>query len=798
MADIFEPSFEGSQTVKEFQLKEFIFKYLRYWPMFLAFILITLAVAYLKLRYSTPIYSVKGSLFVNRQNNNSNSPNDLQTMLFFPDNVNLKNELEILKSKSLLKRVVEKLDLQLSYFNKGNVRTTNVYGSTPIRLEIIHLTDSSASFTLDIEATEKNFKLSNTAATIEYNAVFQTNAGSFIIEKIPGKTFSISNSDNYLISYTPLELAASSLALLLNTAQTIEQATILDISMETDNIQLAKDVINTLMEEYARRNIEDKRQISQVTMQFIDERLDTIKNELGGVETGLLKFKEKNEVIDLPSQSQQYFQNFSELNTQLVTQQVQMGVVNYLVNYINEPAKRFSIVPTDLGIQEPALISLITQYNALQLQHNTLVQTTGPSNASLLSLESGIDKLRQQIQEALKNVRHSYQIATNKMQEQANRYQANIRSVPSKAKNLLDIERQQKIKQDLYLFLLQKREEAAISAAATVAGSYPLEDASSSDKPVKPDRTTTYLVALFAGILLPVLVISILEMLNDKVREREEIAGHTKAPIVGEVGHAGEETLVVRAASRTVVAEQFRIMRTNVQYLVSRFPRPVILVTSSVSGEGKSFIATNYGAALALTGKKTVVLEFDIRKPRLLKGLGMQASKGLSNYIIGNVTKLEDIVQPVKDFSNLFVIGCGPVPPNPSELLLDEKVAELFTRLKTEFDYIIIDTAPVGLVSDAFTLNNYADACLYIIRHGYTLKRQLNMVDDLYVKKRLSNMGLVINDIQTRGRYKGYYGYGGGSYYGYGYGYGYGGDYFQGTVTRTKKSWSRLFWSRNK
>jgi capsular exopolysaccharide synthesis family protein len=450
------------------------------------------------------------------------------------------------------------------------------------------------------------------------------------------------------------------------------------------------------------------------------------------------------------------------------------------------------MVPADLGIQEPTLVTMITQYNALQLQHNTLVQTTGPSNASLLAIEASIDKLRQQIQEALKNVRHSYQIAANKMEEQINSYRTNIRSVPSKAKNLLDIERQQKIKQDLYLFLLQKREEAAISAAATVSGSYPLEDASASNNPVKPNKSTTYLIALFAGILLPVLVIAVLEMLNDKIREREEIAGHTKAPIIGEVGHAGEETLVVRAASRTVVAEQFRIMRTNVQYLVSRFPRPVILVTSSVSGEGKSFIATNYGAAMALTGKRTVVLEFDIRKPRLLKGLGMQASKGLSNYIIGNVTNLEEIIQPVPDFPNLFVIGCGPVPPNPSELLLDEKVAGLFAKLKTDFDYIIIDTAPVGLVSDAFTLSNYADACLYIIRHSYTLKRQLNMVEDLYVKKRLPNMGLVINDIQTQGRYKGYYGYGGGSYYGYGYGYGYGGDYFQESSTTKRRSWFKI------
>lgn len=792
MSDNFELGFDNNQPRKEFHLKEFIFKYLRYWPMFLAFILIALAIAFIKLRYATPIYAVKGSLFVNKQNNNGNAATDLQTMFLFPDNVNLKNELEILKSKPLLKRVAENLDLQITYFNKGNVRTTNVYGSSPIKLEIVSIKDFSGAFMLDIEATEKSFKFTNTNNPIEYSTIFQTSAGSFRLHKIPGRTFSISNSDNYIIRYNSLPATASALALSLTTSQTIDQATILDISMETDNIQFGKDVVNELMKEYAKMNIEAKKEISQVTMQFIDERLDTIKEELGGVETGLLRFKEKNEVIDLPTQSLQYFENFSETNSQLVAQQVQIGIVDYLIDYINNPARRFSIVPTNLGIQEPSLALLVTQYNTLQLQHSALVQTTGPSNPSLIAIESSIDKLREQILEALKNVKRSYQIAANKLLEQATRFRSNIRSVPSKAKNLLDIERQQKIKQDLYLFLLQKREEAAISAAATVAGSYPLEDASSSSNPVKPNKNTTYLIALFAGILLPILVISISEMLNDKIREREEISVETKAPIIGEIGHAANETLVVNAKARTVVAEQFRIMRTNIQYLINKIRQPVVLVTSSVSGEGKSFVATNYGAALALTGKKTIVLEFDIRKPRLLKGLSMQVSKGLSNYIIGNAG-LEEIIHPVPEFNNLYVIGCGPIPPNPSELLLDMQVGKLFDELKNRFDHIIIDSAPVGLVSDAFTLSAYADASLYIIRHGYTLKRQLSMVEDLYQQKRLPSMGLVINDIQTQGRYKGYYGYGGGSYYGYGYGYGYGGDYFQSSNTKAKKSWKQLF-----
>ncbi|HTN06095.1 GumC family protein [Agriterribacter sp.] len=790
MLDKYDTGFETAPAAKEFNLKELIFKYLRYLPLVVVCILLALVLAFIKIRYETPIYNVSGSLFINKQTKSGGGGGEsLEDMFLFSNNVNLKNELEILKSRPLVQRVVKNLDLQISYFNKGKVRSSNIYGSAPVALEIITLKDSSRSFAFEIEATDKQFKFQHTNGHFEYNKIFENNVGIFRLKRLSDRSFNAFSSNVFIISYSPLARATTALASSISTAQTIDQATILDISIETDNIPYGKDVINELMKEYGKMNVEDKRQISRVTMQFIDERLDTIKNELGDVESGLLRFREKNNVIDLGTQSQLYYDNFAESNKQLVTQQVQIGVVDYLLQYLNDPSNQYKIVPTDLGIQESTLLPLLSQYNALQLQRNNLVQTTGPSNTALLTVNATLAKLREQIQEALKNVKEAYKITANKMQEQISRSQSGIKTVPSKAKGLLDIERQQKIKQDLYLFLLQKREEAAISAAATVASSSPLEEASASGAPVKPNKKSIYLLALFAGILVPAAIAALIELLKDKILEREEVIKQTQAPIIGEIGHAEDETLVVKAGSRTVVAEQFRIMRTNVQYLINKIARPVILITSSVSGEGKSFVATNYGAAMALTGKKTVVLEFDIRKPRLLKGLDMQATKGLSNFIIGKAT-LEDILQPVAEFPGLYVIGCGPVPPNPSELLLDKQVGKLFEELKSRFEFIIIDTAPVGLVSDAFTLSTFADASLYIVRQGYTLKRQLSLVEDVYQQKRLPNMGLVINDIKTQGRYKGYYGYGGGSYYGYGYGYGYAqaGDYFE-VNKRTSRNW---------
>ncbi|MBX3242551.1 MAG: polysaccharide biosynthesis tyrosine autokinase [Chitinophagaceae bacterium] len=786
MFDPFNAEPERSSQRKEFNLKEFFFKYLRYWPYLATGIAVALFLAFLYIRYSTPIYSARGALFIDKQTTSGSRGQGLDEMFMFSGNMlNLSNEQQILKSRPLLRRVVQSLHLQVSYYNKGNVRSSNIYGSSPFVLEIISLKDPLASFSLEIEAEEQQFLLQGKNAAIPYGGIFETEAGMFRLNRNAGPTLSAFESRIYTITNQPENSRAAAIAKALAIKQSVDQATILDIEYESDNVKLCRDVVNQVMKEYANMNVEEKREISSITMQFIDERLDTLRNELGGVETGLQQYREKNEVIDLGAQSSIYFGSLSEANNQLNALQIQNGLVGYLLSYIANPGNQHKIVPVDLGIQEPTLTPLLSQYNAQQLQRSQTAQSVGPLHSSLASADLALGELRDQIIEALQNVKKSYNITAQKLQEQINHSQANIRSVPAKAKNLLDIERQQKIKENLYLFLLEKREEAAISAAATIASSKPLEDAAGSPSPIKPNGRNVYLIALLAGILLPVATIFIMEMLNDKILEREEVVRLTSTPVVGEVGH-GEETLVVQSGSRTVVAEQFRIMRTNIQYLINKTENPVVLVTSSVSGEGKSFVATNFGAALALTGKKTIILEFDIRKPRLLKGLNMEAAKGLSNYIIGKAT-LDEIILPVPAIPDLYVIGCGPIPPNPSELLLDPKVGDLFRLLKERFANIVIDTAPVGLVSDGFTLGVHADTSIYIVRQGYTLRRQLSMVEELYQKKRLPNMGLVVNDIQTQGRYKGYYGYGGGSYYGYGaYGYGYGGEYFE--KTRKKKS----------
>jgi capsular exopolysaccharide synthesis family protein len=439
-------------------------------------------------------------------------------------------------------------------------------------------------------------------------------------------------------------------------------------------------------------------------------------------------------------------------------------------------------VASNLGLEEPSLLSQIQEFNNLQLQRETLLKTTTRANPMLVDIETAIEKLRINILQNMKNIRSAQQMAFNNLLQKNKTAGNEISQIPAKEKQLLDITRRQKILEELYSFLLQKKLETSISSASTISNVKVIEPAMPTGVLVKPNKSSIYMIALFMGLLIPGAIIVLMEYLNDKVKSRDDIERNTSSPILGEVGHSEEKTsLVVSRTSRKFIAEQFRIIRTNLQYVLPKQDKVVILVTSSTSGEGKSFISTNVGAVMALAGKRTAIIEFDIRKPKIMTSLNLPKKTGITNYIIGK-SSLEELMVPVPGYENLFVIPCGPVPPNPSELLLDNRLEEMMTRLKEEFDILIIDTAPVGLVSDTIMLGKYADVSLYVVRHNYTFKKQLTLLNEIYTNKRLPRLSIIINDIKAQSAYGRYFGYGG---YGYtGYGYGYGTEYFEETKTQ--------------
>jgi capsular exopolysaccharide synthesis family protein len=384
-----------------------------------------------------------------------------------------------------------------------------------------------------------------------------------------------------------------------------------------------------------------------------------------------------------------------------------------------------------------------------------------------------IEKLRLNILENLKNIKGAYHSVIGGLQGNIQAINSQISMLPEKQQMLDEVKRQLEGKLVIFNSLLIKREESAIALASTISNIKVLQDAGVNTTPVKPNPRNTKILAILVGLVLPALFIFILELLNDKVTTRYDIERLTKAAILGEVGHSfGKNNLVVTNNNRSVVAEQFRIIRSNLQYILHNINKPVILVTSSFSGEGKSFVSTNIGAVLGLAGKKTIILEFDIRKPKILAHLNIAKRPGLTNYLLGKVN-IENLPIPVEGSENLFVLPCGPVPTNPAELLLDPKLNDLFAYLRENFDVVIMDTAPVGMVSDAMTLSRYADCTLYIVRQGHTYKKQIGLIDEFYREQKLPKISIVLNDVKLRTGY-GYYGYGR-----YGYGHGYGSGYFE-------------------
>lgn len=767
--------------------RELVLKYLRYLPWLVVSVAIMLLLAYLKLRYEIPIYKANGKLLVKKNSNPYSKGNDKFDDIFMMQGStnSLNDEMEIIRSRSMAARVVKLLGLQKRYSNKGNVRSSIVHEQDmPFIADIQSIKDSAIGFSATIKIIdEKRFAINNSTKDYFFNQLIDLGTVQIKLIKT-NRSVQAFSSNEFIVSWVPVESMAAGLSGGVGIAQSGDyNSNVLNISYLSENIKSAIEIVNGFMTEYQKYGLEDKQQIAKNTLSFIDDQLTAVKDDLGGVERNLQSFQEKNRVFAPEQESELFVTELTESNRQLMDNGLKLKVVEYLSNYVADKRNPYRQVSSTLGIEEPSLTGQVLEFNKLQLERETIIKTTTEANPIVKNLDAGIEKLRSDMVETLGNIRNTYKMALldiNKKHSEAN---DQIRKLPGKQKQLLEVTRQQKILAELYSFLLQKRLETSISSASTISNIKVLEPASSSHSPVAPNRKGLYTIFLVIGLAIPVGVIFLIEYLNDKVKGRTDIERITDAPILGEVGHAAEGgALVVTKNNRHFIAEQFRIIRSNFQYILPKVEKPVMMVTSSFSGEGKSFISTNLGAVLAISGKRTVILEFDIRKPKIMEGLGLHERKGITNYIVGNLS-LQEIVYPVPGQDNLFVIPCGPVPPNPSEMLLDEKVSSLFDDLKKQFDVIIIDTAPVGLVSDAITLGQHANACMYIVRHNYTFKKQVQLIDELYRSKKIPHIAIIINDINSQVGYGSYYGYGN---YGYGYGYGTGSDYFDSQINQKK------------
>lgn len=753
-------------------LRDLFYKYIRFLPWFVLSVAIALFGAYAYLRYATPIYSTSATLVIKTEKQSSRS-DKYDDIFSGGKSQDIQSEIEVLKSKALMARVVQQRNLRFSYFAKGKIKTANVYKTTPFGFEAKRLSDSSAAFTLKIKFTgNTTFRVNKDEREFHLNKPFENHFGQFVLTG----NAQASRSGEYSIEYRSLESAAASLASGIQVTPKSPGTGILIISMQHPNPILAADVINQLMDEYGGYTRELKKRTADSSLAFIEKRLIQYGKELDSVQDQLLRYMQQHDMFDITMQSSAYFDKIGEADKAVNEQQLQLNTADFIESYLRDKKNVYSpvLVPSSLGLSDATLNGLVNSYNELQMQRQGLLDGNVPSaNPVVLEINEQIEKLRISLLENLANIKRSYTKTMQTLRQNSSATEVQLKSLPLKEKGYLDIRRQVDNKQGLYNILLQKREETALSRASTIENSQIVERAYIPGNPIKPKRRTIQIMAILIGLAIPALFVFGGEVLNDKVSTRFDVEKITTAPILGEVGHSyAEKTMVVNRTTRSMVAEQFRIIRSNLQYITGKSDKTTILVTSSFSGEGKSFVSINVGAVMALAGKKTIILELDIRKPKVLSGLGMPKGPGITNYLIGK-SGLDELIKQVPDQENLYVLGCGPVPPNPSELLLESRVDEMFAMLKERFDVIIIDTAPVGMVSDAQTLSKFANCTLYLVRQGHTFKKQVTLIDEFYRDNKLPAVSIIINDVKLKPGY-GYYGYG---RYGYGYGYGYGSYY---------------------
>lgn len=781
-----------------FNLKWVVTTILAIWPWLLASTITALIIGNLYLRYTTPIYRASAELLINdsKKGGSSNQDDLMQQLKINNNRINVDNEIEILKSRTMMIEVARKLHLNVFYSIGGRFKNTRLYNNKPFEFRTADSMESYYGCKVHV-LNENEYEIIE-GGKKKIRGMFAdtvtTSIGKVVLYK--SKNFTVSKIE-YTVGVIPLTEAGKQFMHAVELTSPSKATSCINLAMSDDIPERAVDVLNTLMSVYKQANINARSTIAERTMAFIDLRLDIVSSELSNVEKGIEEFKQQYAIADMGAQASALVSTSSATLEELSQLEVELEVTTSISDYLKKAKDDEAIVLPASLLDNAGLAGMMDKFNSIQtaIENNEISRT--PGNPITKTLINQKNELKANIIAALKSSKDEMTIKVNRIKQQLGIINSKISEVPSVERLYLESSRKQSIKQDLYVFLLKKREETAIERSSTVADAYIIDPAISNGGPVLPNHSKILMTSLITGLIVPFGLILIRRALNIRIISKSDIVKVTTIPILGEIGNnLTKESIAVERNSRTLIAEQFRALRTNLQYMLTDPNSKVLMITSSMSGEGKSFVTANLAITLAMSGKKVALLEFDLRKPKLSRMLGIDNSNGFSNYAIGTST-YEDIVMPSGIEDNLFIVQSGPIPPNPAELILLPQTGQLFERLRADFDYILVDTSPVGLVTDAQLLYTYANLTLYIVRQGYTYKQQLQIANELFVSGKMPKMGFIVNDVlANRGFSYGYgyeenygYGYGYGASYGYGYG-SYGGGYY---VDDKKKGWRNWF-----
>ena len=670
-----------------------------------------------------------------------------------------------------------------------------MYGSSPVlvhflpedaerlKAPILLTVNYQSGNQIDVTATI-NGNTTNKHFT-ELPAVLSGEAGTLTFTSNPATPITSSGSIDVSI-VNPLSIAKGYRSA-LSIEPTSKTTSVVTVSIKNTNKKRGEDFINKLVEIYNKNANNDKNEVAQNTARFIDERISVINQELGTTEQELESFKREAGLTDLSSDAQLAVSEQSAYEKLCVENGTQLNLVQYLSEYIQKPENATATLPANVGLNDETLSDLIAQYNALILERNRLLRTSSETNPVVRRLESNIQDMRAGILTTIASVRKGLLITKADLDRQAGKYAGRISNAPAQERRFVSIQRQQEIKAGLYLMLLQKREENNIALAATANNAKIIDDALADDFPISPNKKIIYMAAFVLGLGIPVAIIYILNLLSYRIEGRADVERLTNVSIIGDVPLNDSEdkhAIAVRENDNDIMAETFRSLRTNLLFMLGDPDRKVILVTSTMSGEGKTFIASNLAVSLALLGKKVIIVGLDIRKPGLNKVFRIHhKEKGITGFLSApQSTDLRSMILPSEVSDNLHVLPGGAIPPNPTELLARKSLDDAIELLKKDYDYVVLDTAPIGMVTDTQLIARVADISVYVCRADYTHKNDYQLINELYANKRLPGLCTVINGLDMKkkkygyyygyGKYGRYYGYG--KKYGYGYGYGYG------------------------
>ena len=788
----------GEQSEEQVNIQELLFRYLIHWPWFVISIIICIACAWGYLRLTTPIYNISATVLIKdeKKGGGASMSSDLEKMGlegFVSSSSNVDNEIEVLRSKSLAREVVNNLGLFVTYMDEDEFPSKELYHTSPVlvslthqeadklpgRMEINMILQPTGALGVQITVGEKEYrkqfdKLPAVFPTDEGTVAFFANNDT--LSAVCPENITKERHITAFINrpFSVLKEYVNSLSI----APTSKTTSVVVISLENTNTRRGRDYINKLLEMYNINANNDKNEVAQKTAEFIDERIGIISKELGSTEQDLENFKRSAGITDLSSEAQIALTGNAEYEKKRVENQTQINLVMDLQRYMK--GNEYEVLPSNIGLQDAASAGAIDRYNQMLVERKRLLRTSTENNPTIINLDTSIRAMRTNVQATLDATLKGLQITKEDLAREASRYSRRINDAPTQERQFVSIARQQEIKSGLYLMLLQKREENAITLAATANNAKIIDEALADDNPISPKKTIVYLAALVLGVGLPVGVIYLIGLTKFKIEGRADVEKLTSLPVVGDIPLADEKTgsIAVFENQNNLMSETFRNVRTNLQFMLEN-GKNVILVTSTISGEGKSFISANLAISLSLLGKKVVIVGLDMRKPGLNKVFNIPKKEhGITQYLTNTTANLMDFVQPSDINKNLFILPGGTVPPNPTELLARGGLEKAIETLKANFDYVILDTAPVGMVTDTLLIGRVADLSVYVCRADYTHKAEFTLINELAENNKLPNLCIAVNGLDLNSRKYGYYyGYGKyGKYYGYGkrYGYGYG------------------------